>query len=390
MTSGRVGGLAESARPDRNGDISVVLVGDLIFSPPLDQSWREEVERLDPAVRDLLKADIVVANLEGSFCDEIPPDLRGKNPFAQYAPTASGEALKDLGIGAVCLANNHILDCGEKGLADTLTRLDSLGIGAFGAGLNLEQATRPLVLTRNGIRIGFVGFGCWQSPARNRPGCIPFETPDSERIIREARSACDHLIVLFHSGIEALGYPLSDTMRAAHAAIDAGAAAVIGSHPHTFQGVEWYKGKPIAYSLGNFIMPMAADPGFYETWRSRTLLTRIGMTVEKQTIQRALVFRMRLGPSGVIDANATCIRIGETGMPRLPDDQELASDQARLEELSEVFQHPEADAWALRDRAERAMRRNWVKRMRVAEILKKIHRIRWRHVRSLWRAVRGR
>ena len=110
-----------------------------------------------------------------------------------------------------------------------------------------------------GIRVGFVGFGGGRSPKSNRAGCVSWGDTRFKQIVRRARKQCDVLVVYFHGGIEAFHYPMRTTMRACYGAVECGADLVVGTHPHTLQGMEVYRDVPVAYSLGCFgCLAMAA------------------------------------------------------------------------------------------------------------------------------------
>lgn len=154
----------------------------------------------------------------------------------------------------VTLANNHVFDYGRKGLEDTLKYLDEHGILHVGAGINLAEARKPIIREIEGKKIAFLGYGNYSPAGKNTPG-VAYRTP--EYVIEDIREAkkdgCDYVVVNFHWGIERATEPTASDRELAHRAIDNGADLIIGHHPHVLQPVEVYKGKVIAYSLGNFV-----------------------------------------------------------------------------------------------------------------------------------------
>jgi poly-gamma-glutamate synthesis protein (capsule biosynthesis protein) len=165
----------------------------------------------------------------------------------------------ELGVDLVTIANNHILDFGREPLTETLKALDGAGIAHVGAGENLAQAKQWETLEAQGKKIAFLGASrvypesSW-SAGPNHSGV--FSTYDSTQLveqIRQAKESSDYVFVLVHWGIELSTEPEDYQRSLARQYIDAGADAVIGSHPHVLQGIEYYQGKPIFYSLGNFI-----------------------------------------------------------------------------------------------------------------------------------------
>jgi poly-gamma-glutamate synthesis protein (capsule biosynthesis protein) len=199
-------------------------------------------------------ADFSVANLEAPFGT-------GGRPFRKTytfrVPPRFAPALLRAGFDAVNLANNHILDYGPEPFAHTLRLLDSLGIAAFGAGAARASAESGVVLERSGWKAAFLGFSLtypeefWASP--RRPGTAFAVRERIAARIDSLRGKADLVAVSFHWGKELHSAPEPYQREFAHAAIDAGADLVIGHHPHVLQGFEVYQGKPIAYSLGNFV-----------------------------------------------------------------------------------------------------------------------------------------
>ena len=157
------------------------------------------------------------------------------------------------------VANNHALDFGTDAFLDSLDTLDQAGIARIGGGRNLDEAKAPVIKEAGGYTIGFLGatrvipVSSWAA-GNQHPGM--FSTYDSTLLlqsIRELKARCDYVAVYVHWGIEKDTYPQEYQRQLARAYIDAGADMVIGSHPHVMQGFEYYNGKPIAYSLGNFL-----------------------------------------------------------------------------------------------------------------------------------------
>ena len=175
------------------------------------------------------------------------------------SPTAHVSYLHDLGIDIVGLANNHVYDFSEEGFQDTLATLEEAGIPYVGAGRNINQAKSPVYLQTDGFTIAYVAasraeYTVYTPEATETSGgimwCYDYDMfLDS---IREAAANADYVVALPHWGVEHSTELETEQIDGAHACIDAGADAVIGAHPHILQGMEYYNGKPILYSLGNF------------------------------------------------------------------------------------------------------------------------------------------
>ena len=159
-------------------------------------------------------------------------------------------------IDVASTANNHSRDCGSHGMEYTVSLLRDHGIQPVGSS-GSEQATHDgVVLTRHGIRFGFLAYtydqknGNWKDEDPRIALADPLSMADD---VNRLRDRCDVLVVSMHHGIEYQTKPSKAQVQFAHAAIDAGADIVIGHHPHVIQPREEYKGKPIYYSLGNFV-----------------------------------------------------------------------------------------------------------------------------------------
>ena len=185
--------------------------------------------------------------------------------------------LKDLGFNLFQLANNHAFDWGDEGFKKTKA---VLGDAAFGAG-TYEESYKIKVVEKNGVKIGFLAlsFAAYKGvfdDVLNREGlgCAYINDLKVNHIIIEAKKSVDFLFVLPHDGIEYIDIPMPETMARYRDFIDYGADGVVGTHPHCPQGWEVYKGKPIFYSLGNFLFNSKVGydyrawnrPHWYEGW----------------------------------------------------------------------------------------------------------------------------
>lgn len=194
---------------------------------------------------------------------EFPFSSRGSAaPDKQYTfrlPPEKVSLLREMNIDIVTLANNHAMDYGTDALLDTCQTLDQAGILRVGAGSDLKEASAPAVMEMKGKKIGFLGasrvipVASWNA-TDTKPGMLTTYDPALLlEEIRQLRERCDYVIVYVHWGLERHERPEEYQRRLGQQYIDAGADLVIGSHPHVLQGLEYYKGKPIVYSLGNFV-----------------------------------------------------------------------------------------------------------------------------------------
>jgi poly-gamma-glutamate synthesis protein (capsule biosynthesis protein) len=251
----------------RPGTVTIDATGDLMLGRGVASMVQKHgTDWLLAGVADRLKtSQIRFGNLEFALTDRGAP---AHKDFTFRAPPSAADSLVGAGFNVVSVANNHIMDYGGQGLADTLAVLERQGIGHTGAGLEEGGARSPLLVTVNGLRIAWLAYlnvpndGVTGFVARSieagpgRPG-VAWGTPEAvRRDVAEARKVADLVVVALHSGFEFTSEPNSVQRDLAHAAIDAGAALVLGAHPHVLQGLEYYHGGLIAYSLGNFVFDL--------------------------------------------------------------------------------------------------------------------------------------
>lgn len=209
---------------------------------------------------DLLKemkaADIMMLNNEFAYSTRGTKAPNKK--FTFHANPARVEILNKMGVDIVSLANNHSLDYGPDALLDTFQTLEDAGIDYIGAGENLTRAMQPMYYTVDGMKIAYVAASRvvpvmeWYATDSNIGVLGTYDPSLILESIKEAKANSDFVVTFVHWGIERTDYPADYQRKLAQQFIDAGADAIIGCHPHVMQGVEFYKGKPIAYSLGNF------------------------------------------------------------------------------------------------------------------------------------------
>ena len=252
---------------DKIEEIQISLVGDIL----LDASIRGHIDKQGYAypyehVKEyFLNDDLSIGNLETSItlAGEKWPDKQ----FSFRSDPKNLPYMKEAGIEVVSLANNHSLDYGYEGLMDSLNYLEEANIEFVGAGRNIEEAIKTVIIDKNNIKIGILGFsrvvpdvGWWATA--NRPGLAGAYDGQLEgalKIIQAAKEEVDILIIALHWGKELHEEPRIEEIRAAKRMIDSGADVIAGHHPHVLQGIEIYKNKPIFYSLGNFIFGSRND-----------------------------------------------------------------------------------------------------------------------------------
>ena len=258
-----------SEKEEQEKIYTIQAVGDIM----MDRGVEAQLKRLgvdynfsfDLIREDLLNADLVFANLEGSISD-VGIDT-GKAYSFRFEP-AVANALSDAGIDIVSLANNHMMDWGRESICETTKHLDSVGIKYVGAGCDSDQAERPMVLKLGNTNIAFLAYTEFYVGAhatQDRAGMSEYDMEKITQRITELQQNpdIDIILVSMHWGEEYKHRATGNQVDNGRQLIDAGADVVIGHHPHVDQEIERYGQGWIIYSLGNFI--------FDQDWSTETM-----------------------------------------------------------------------------------------------------------------------
>jgi poly-gamma-glutamate capsule biosynthesis protein CapA/YwtB (metallophosphatase superfamily) len=277
----------EQSRPN---PFVITFAGDIIMGRTVHRRMVELNDFAAPlrlVADELRTGDLTVGNLECVLSDTITPPADPRT-FSFMTFTAAVEGLELAGFHALSQANNHSMDFGVAGMRDTLATLDAAGIKHYGIGENLAEAREPCILEYDGVTVALLGYdgitGSFRGATAGSAGTMPMVWDYAIEDIRNVRDHVDLVIPYFHWGIEYTLTPTPGDRQLAHAAIDAGADVVMGSHPHWVQGLEYYNGRPILYSLSNFV--------FDQEW---SLETKQGLIVHLM-FERTRLIGMRLVP----------------------------------------------------------------------------------------------
>jgi poly-gamma-glutamate synthesis protein (capsule biosynthesis protein) len=308
-----------SSRSRKPHDTSVLIASDWAPIRAFDPIMRSQPEAiygdLLPALRD---ADLRIVNLECALTKANRPVHKSGAVFK--GEPAHARALACVPFEVACLANNHVLDHGVAGLRETLRVLDRHAIRHVGAGLTEREAYAPLKLRAGALQVHVVNFSEGEdlTAARGGPGVFGWDIGRAIDNVRRCKAAGGVVIAVGHCGLEYVPYPPPYVVDAFRALADAGADCVIGHHPHVPQGFEWRSGKPIIYSLGNFV--------FYQPNVLHYRKTGFFVTV-------------RFSGTEVSAVDLHPYRITDTGLRRLSvlEDRDFCRD---LERVSEPFRKP--------------------------------------------------
>ncbi len=272
--------------------IEIAFVGDVM----MDGSIKDAIKKhgadypFQHIKAEIEKSDYAVLNLETAVTTRTD---KFKKDYNFKADPTSLKGITNAGFDMVSLGNNHAMDYKEEGLEDTIKHLKEYELEYIGAGLNEKEAYSSKTIEIKNKKIKFLGFSrvlpdiSWYA-GKNKPGIASGYQEDRViRIIKEERKDCDYLFVYIHWGKESKEKPEDYQIKYAKKMIDAGADGIIGSHPHVLQGFEYYKDKPIAYSLGNFLFPSYVSGKKAETGILKLKIdeTGIGMSFKPYLIK---------------------------------------------------------------------------------------------------------
>ncbi|MFO7768877.1 MAG: CapA family protein [bacterium] len=310
-------------------------MGDIMLS-----SWLVEVlEREGPdypyaGIAPLLAGtDLLIGNLEAPFLADTTGVVRAEKSYTFAVPPERVDVLEAGGFGAVTLANNHILDFGLPGLEGTWLALEGAGIPHAGTGRDREEAHTHTLVEAAGHRVALLAYNhvfpaAFWADGR-RPGTAHASDAGLAREVRRAAADADLVVVSFHWSAEGLEEPKGYQRILARIAVDSGADLVVGHHPHVLQTLEWYRGRLIAYSLGNFLFasysPAAAGALLVVRFAGSEPVDAAFHPLDVNNIRRE--FRPspvlpegwgELG-SGVVDALADSAASGASGVEVMPE-----------------------------------------------------------------------
>lgn len=320
--------------------IQLVAVGDVFL------------DRADPGgafayVKGLLaQADVRFCNLESAITEK-GAVVPGRSAYPLRSHPRMIKGILEAGFGVVSVAHNHSLDWGAEALLDTIALLDRVGIARAGGGRDIGEARRPAVVERKGRRLAFLAYASalpsgFEATA-GRPGIAPLrahtyfqplparlaefpgfppvvytkaDQADLAAMQQDVAAAAEGGVAVFvsvHWGLPFQEQVLDYMVEFAHAAIDAGAAGVIGHHAHVLQAIEAYKGRPIFYGLSNFVFDLDHPAMSMDT----------------------VAARCWLGPEGCRRVLLTPLRINGAGQPEPVAGAEAERILSQVERLSQ-------------------------------------------------------
>ncbi len=366
---------APAPYPHPLAEVSFAVAGDVIPHEPVRaaaaaggdgvQGWTA----LFSDVSDVFhRADFGFVNMETPVA---PAHSHGSKPFMFDAPVALIDALKASGIKLVSFANNHVMDQGWPGFAETREHLKAEGMLFAGSGDTAADTWKPTIVEANDIKVGWLGMTRWLNGNRNPdkdslphvnffpyPGESGGATGADEAAVldavKAARAQCDFLVVSIHWGVEYATTPRPEDVEAAHKMLEAGASVVVGHHPHVLQPVETYRtadgrNTVIFYSLGNFLSNQSRSyvDGLMPDKDGDPRDSMIGLFSAIRQDYGPAGVRVELGHVGILpvwgENNRNDLASGKvkaTVIRPLLMDREIPRLQARVDELTKLSTAP--------------------------------------------------
>jgi poly-gamma-glutamate capsule biosynthesis protein CapA/YwtB (metallophosphatase superfamily) len=335
-----------------------------------DSLFRE----LAPALR---RADVSFANLEMPIAH--PEWVQTHKVAAEsWHDEDLAQTLFTSGVRVVSIANNHIMDCGPRGLLRTREACEQAGLAVVGAGANLDEARRPARLTVKGVRVIVLAYAApsrQDSAGANSPGLAPLSLPLIAEDIARWRSECDVLVVSAHWGSMYVDYPPPRVLELAQGLVQSGADVILGHHPHVTQGYRRHGPALVLFSLGDAVFN--SHSGHFHSSVGSEQRLRTGVFTVLVADEAGLEFEPML--------------LDEDGVPSPADDAEASRQIARLAAISmgleagpERFHRTSASA-LLRYELEAAG--HHLRAGRPDRVLRMLGTVKPRHARLLWHAL---
>lgn len=261
-------------------EVSLVFAGDTVLDDTAGKIIEQGGDPFSDFADYFAGADIRITNLECVV------STRGQANDKMYTFQAHPRVIPVLQkhFDAVTLANNHSGDFGPDAFAQMLSLLKEAGLAQVGGGMNLKQAHTPLVFTRNGWRIAVLSYNEFHPRSFEAGFDIPgVAWSEDQQVVEDIQTArrihhADLVIPVMHWGWENERTANPRQRQLAKLMIDAGADAVIGGHPHVTQDVSVYKGRPMIYSVGNFVMKETDNAFQRQAWVLKMYLDKRGVT----------------------------------------------------------------------------------------------------------------
>ena len=280
----------------KSDSFNLLFCGDFAPCRSFEEIVLDKKEHIFGDSQSLIKnADISFINLECPLTTH-DKSIKKSGPSIKAHPKCA-DALQDFSV--IGLANNHIMDFGKYGLESTLEACESIGVPTTGAGDNINEAKKLQIIKVDDCKVAYIALAEheFNQAGKNRAGSAPIDVIDNYHQIILAKDQADIVIVTLHGGNEYFPYPRPGLRKLCQHYIDLGVEAVVCHHPHVPGAYEYYKGKPIFYSLGNLIFDNAKPPSDWD----QGYMVNIEINKEKKIISNVelLPYEQSIALSGL-------------------------------------------------------------------------------------------
>jgi len=248
---------AASPSPEPPRDITLTFAGDVHFMDRTARLLDNPQTAFGPVAEVFKNSDVAMVNLETAITGRGAPEPK---QYHFRSPPAGLDAVKAAGVKLVTIANNHSLDYGQLGLADTVAALKAAGLPYVGAGTTAAEAWQPWITDVRGTKIAYIGISqIWELATTwvardNRPGvAIASDVDRSVNAVKAAKKQADLVVVYMHWGHEGDQCPTGEQKTFAAKLAAAGTDLIVGTHAHLLQGDGWLGQTYVAYGFGNFV-----------------------------------------------------------------------------------------------------------------------------------------
>ncbi|HEX9526983.1 MAG TPA: CapA family protein [Streptosporangiaceae bacterium] len=282
-------------------DITLAFAGDVHFTGRTAALLTDPATAFGPVAAVLRSADFTMANLETAVTGHGTPQPK---TYHFRTNPAAFTALRDAGVNLVTMANNHVLDYGQTGLADTLAAARAARFPVVGIGRDADAAWAPYVITVKGVRIAIIGVSqvaelasSWVATSTRAGEANTVDLARTLTAVRAAKKLASIVIVFMHWGTEGEACPDPNQLSLAPRLAAAGASIIIGSHAHMLQGSGWLGHTFVAYGMANFV------------WWEKSFSTATGIL--ELTLRRHRPLTARFIPAVVSATGQPIVATGE-------------------------------------------------------------------------------
>ena len=290
---------------DQKADLNILFAGDLcpmgqIEQACLDNTYTEIYNNFREYFEN---KDLFIVNLES-------PLTKSDNIVIKSGPSLKADPLsfkivRECGIDILNLANNHIMDYGRTGLNDSINLIKKNDLLCHGAGDTIEQASTPLRVKKNGVRVTFLAFceNAFNLANTDQPGCAPINQEEIIRSLQNEQQHADLIIISLHAGPEYFPLPTPRIKSLCRNLTNYGVSAIICHHSHIIASYEVYNSVPIFYGLGNFIFDLG--PSKLSPKNYKGVMVKIGFNKKKATNYELKPFIFDKEKTSLVDLNKT-------------------------------------------------------------------------------------